>query len=128
MLDEGELTELLEVPREETEVRAREPPEDQGKNELHPEPALDIPMITKDPEVIAEREGVQREFKLRSNTKTREAEISEEVMLEIPPEWNAVPDLIMEDEEELMTTETDNKRKRDEVMRGRRKQRKEMKG
>ena len=37
-------------------------------------------------------------------------------MLEIPREWNAVPDLIMEDEEELMITETDNKPKRDEVV------------
>ena len=36
-------------------------------------------------------------------------------MLEIPLEWNAVPYLIMEDEDELMITETDNKLKRDEV-------------
>ena len=39
-LDEGELTELPEVPREETEVGAREQPEDQGRHELHPESAL----------------------------------------------------------------------------------------
>ena len=38
----------------------------------------------------------------------------EEVMLEIPPEWNAVPDLIMKDEEELMIMETDNKWRSDE--------------
>ena len=49
-LYEGELTEFQEVPREETEVGAREQPEDQGRHELHPEPALDIPMITEDPE------------------------------------------------------------------------------
>ena len=36
-------------------------------------------------------------------------------MLEVPPEWNAFPDLIMEDEECMMITETDTKRKRDEV-------------
>ena len=46
-------------------------------------------------------------------------------MLEIPPEWNVAPDLIMEDEEELMITKTDNKRKIDEVAQGRRKWRKE---
>ena len=51
--------------------------------------------------------------------------MAEEVMLEIPPEWNTVPDLIMEDKEELMITETDNKQKRDEVAHGARKQRKE---
>ena len=36
-------------------------------------------------------------------------------MLEIPPDWNAVPDLIMEDDEGTMITETDTKRKRDKV-------------
>ena len=36
-------------------------------------------------------------------------------MLEVPPEWNAVPDLIIKDEEGMMITETDTKRKRDEV-------------
>ena len=45
-------------------------------------------------------------------------------MLEIPPEWNKVPDLIMEDKKELMSTETNNMQKRDEVARGCRKRRK----
>ena len=45
--------------------------------------------------------------------------------VEIPPEWNAVPDLIMEDEEGIMIMETDTKRKRDKVAWGRRKRRKE---
>ena len=61
------MTELREIPKEETQGEIREQPEDQGRHELHPEPTLDIPMITEDSEVIAERE----EFKLRSNTKTR---------------------------------------------------------
>ena len=46
----------MEIPREDTETGTREQPEDQGRHELHPEPNLDIPMIIKDPEVIAERE------------------------------------------------------------------------
>ena len=46
-------------------------------------------------------------------------------MLEIPSEWNAVPDLIMEDDKRLMITETDNKLKRNKVARGVRKWRKE---
>ena len=43
--------------------------------------------------------------------------MAEEVMLESPLEWNAVPDLIMEDdeEEELTIRKTDNKSKRDEI-------------
>ena len=49
----------------------------------------------------------------------------EEVVLEVPPEWNLVIDLIMEDEEGLMITETDTKRKRDKVAQGPRKWQKE---
>ena len=36
-------------------------------------------------------------------------------MLEVPQEWNAVSDLVMEDEENIMIMETDIKLKRDEV-------------
>ena len=46
-------------------------------------------------------------------------------MLEVPPEWNAVPDLIIKDEEGMMITETDTKQKRDEVAQGQRKRQKE---
>ena len=52
------MTELPEVPREETEVGAREQPEEQGRHELHPEPDLEIPVIPEDPEEIAVREGI----------------------------------------------------------------------
>ena len=48
-LDERELTELPEVPREETEAGAWEQPEEQGRHELHPEPGLEIPVIPEDP-------------------------------------------------------------------------------
>ena len=74
------------------EVGARE---DQGGHEIHPEPALDIPMITEDPEVIAEREGVHKRIQAEIQHKNKEAKVEEEVMLEVPPEWNVVPDLIM---------------------------------
>ena len=80
-------------------------------------------MITEDPEVIAEREGVHKRIQTKIQHEEKEAEMVEAVMLEIPPKWNAVPDLIMEDEEELMITETDTKRKRDKVAQGCRKRR-----
>ena len=48
-----------------------------------------------------------------------------EEMLEVPPEWNAVLDLIMEDEEVMMIMKTAIKWTRDEVARGWRKPRKE---
>ena len=58
-------------------------------------------MITEDPEVIAEREGVHEIIQAEIQHKDKEVEMAEEVMLEIPLEWNVVPDLIMEDEEEV---------------------------
>ena len=82
--------ELPEVPREETEVRTREQPEDQGRPELHPEPDLGIPIIPEDPEVIAEREGVHERIQAEIQHKDKEAEVVEEGMLKVPPEWNAV--------------------------------------
>ena len=47
--------------------------------------------------------------------KDKEPEVAEEVMLEVPSEWNAVPDLTMEHEEGMMIKEKDTKQKRDEV-------------
>ena len=44
-----------------------------------------------------------------------------EEMLEVPPEWNEVPDLMMEDKIVLPKAEGSTKRKRDEVAWGRRK-------
>ena len=46
-------------------------------------------------------------------------------MLEVPPEWNKVPDLMMEDEDVLPATEGAAKRKIDEVAQGQRKRQKE---
>ena len=117
------MTELLEVPREEVEVGVREQPEDQRRPELNLEPDQDIPILPEDPEVIAEREGVHE--RIQSKIQHKDKEAAEEVMSEVPPEWNAVPDLIIEDEEVMMITETDSKRKRDEVACERRKWRKE---
>ena len=91
------------------EVGTREQPEDQKGHELHPEPTLDIPIITEDPEVIAVREGVHERIKAEIQLQDEDTEVAEELMLEIPPEWNVVPDLLMEDKKELMITETDNR-------------------
>ena len=46
-------------------------------------------------------------------------------MEEVPPEWNEVPDLILEDEDVLPEAVGSTKRKQDEVTQGRRKWRKE---
>ena len=41
-----------------------------------------------------------------------------EEMLEVPPAWNEVSDLMMEDQDSMMITEAATKRKRNEVARG----------
>ena len=87
------MTKLPEIPKEETGAETRGQPEGQGIQELYPEPTLDIPIITEDPEVITEREGVHERIQAEIQHADKEAEMAEEVMLEIPPEWNAVPDL-----------------------------------
>ena len=43
-------------------------------------------------------------------------------MLEVPPEWKKVPDLIMEEEDLLPKDTGSNKRRRDEISQGRRKE------
>ena len=42
-----------------------------------------------------------------------------EEMQEVSPEWNEVPDLMMEDEDILPKAEVSTKKKRDEVAQGR---------
>ena len=48
-----------------------------------------------------------------------------EEMLEVPPQWNEVPDLMMEEEDVLTKATGSIKRRRDEISRGWKKQRKE---
>ena len=51
--DEGELTELPEVPLREAERGYMEPLADQRNPEIPPEPALEIQIIPENPEEIA---------------------------------------------------------------------------
>ena len=69
--------------------------------------------------MIAEREGMHKKLQAKIQHKDKEVEVATEE--EIPPEWNAIPDLIMENQDDIMITEADTKHKRDEVAWGRRK-------
>ena len=89
------------------------------------EPALDIQVIPEDPEEMAAREGIHERIQGEIHHEDKERESRTEDMLEIPPEWNEVPDLIMEDVDILPEDMRPDKRRRDEISRGRRKQRKE---
>ena len=96
-LGKGELTELPKAPLGEAERRHIVPSVDQRNSEIPLEPALEIQIIPEDPEE----------------------------MLKAPPEWNEVPDLMMEAKNVLPEAAESTKRKQDEVTLGRRKRRKE---
>ena len=79
----------------------------------------------EDPEEIAVREGVLKRIQAEIHHADKEAEDMAKEMLEVPPEWNEVTDLMMEDKDVRPATEGAAKRKIDEVARGQRKWRKE---
>ena len=65
--------------------------------EMTPEPDLEIPMILEDPEEMAVREGIHEMIEVEIYHKNKESEAQAEEMLDIPPEWNEVKNLILED-------------------------------
>ena len=79
----------------------------QGGEEIHrnvsrsEEPALDIQIIQEDPEEIAVPEGIHERVQAEIHQGNKEEEAKGEEMLEVPPEWNEVPDLMMEEEDVL---------------------------
>ena len=96
----------------------KEQSEDLGGPDLYPEPNLDIPSLPEDPEVKAEREEINKRIQSKIQHEDKEAEVATEEILEVPPSWNEVPDLMMEAEDGRMIMEAATKRKRDEVARG----------
>ena len=63
--------ELAEILFKKVEVGVREQPEDQRRQELYPEPDLDIHILPKDPEAIAEREGIHERIQYQIQHKGR---------------------------------------------------------
>ena len=120
-IDEGELTELLEVSLGERERVYMETGPNPKSPEITVEPALDIQVIPEDPEEMAAREGIHKRIKAEIHHEDKEREARVEEMLEIPLEWNEVPDLIMEDGDILPEDMRPDKQRRDEISRGRRK-------
>ena len=68
---------------------------------------------------IAVREGVHKRIQAENHHEDKEGEATAEEMLEVPPEWNEVPDLMMEDEDIWPAYKGATKRKIDEVAWGR---------
>ena len=63
--------------------------------EIPLEPDLEIPVLPEDPEEIAVREGIHKRIQAEIHHEDKEAEVTAEEMLEVPQEWNEVPDLMM---------------------------------
>ena len=88
-------------------------------------PDTDIPMIFDSSEEREMREGIHKRIQAEIHHEDRERAFQAEKRLDAPPGWNNVEDLIMEDGEILEENTRLEKRRRDEVAQGWRKQRKE---
>ena len=79
------------------------------------ESAIDIQVIPEDPEEMAVREGIHKRIQVEMHHENKEIEARVEEMLEIPPKWNEVLDLMMEEGHILPEDTRPDKRKRDEI-------------
>ena len=68
---------------------------------------------------MAAREGIHERIQAEIHQGNKEVEARVEEMLEVPPEWNEVPDLMMEEEDVFPEATGSTKRRRDEISRGR---------
>ena len=96
-------------------MRSQDPFLDQRGPEIPPEPDLEIQVISEDPEDIAVKEGIHERIQAEIHHEDKEVEARAEEMLEVPPEWKEVPDLMMEDKDVRPATEAAVKQKLDEV-------------
>ena len=85
-------------------------------------PDLEIPMIFDSPEEMVMREGIQERIQAEIYHEDRERAFQAEERLDTPPGWNEIEDLIMDDGDILVENMKLEKRRRDEVAQGRRKQ------
>ena len=120
-LDNGELMELPQIPRAEAEERVGI----EAEAEADTGPYLEIPIISEKPEVIARREGIHERIQAEIHHKDKQAEVLAEEMLEAPPAWSEVPDLMIGNGKGQKDTGSSYEAEEDEVTRGRRKQRRE---
>ena len=115
-LDEGELKKLLETSLRGRERIYMEPLSGQRNPEISNEPALYIQIFPEDPkEIAATREGIHERIQAEIHQGNNEVEARVEEILAVPSEWNEVPDLRTEEEDNLPKATGSNKRRRDEI-------------
>ena len=78
-------------------------------------PDLEVPMIFYGPEEMAMREGIHKRIQVEIYHEDRERAFQAEEMLDTPPGWNEVEDLIMDDGDILVKNMRPEKRRRDEI-------------
>ena len=78
-------------------------------------PDLEIPMILVDPEEMVVREGIHEMIQAEIYHDDRERAFQTEQMLDTPPGWNEVKDLILNDGDILSENTRPEKRRRDEI-------------
>ena len=123
--DEGELTELPDIPVGDGDGVLPVTSMDPVNPEVIATPDLDIPMIFDSPEEREMRKGIHERIQAEIYHEERERAFQAEERLDAPPGWNDVEDLIMNDREILAENMKPEKRRSNEVARGRRKRRKE---
>ena len=98
-----------------------EPLSGQRNPEISTEQALNIQIIPEDPEEITARVRIHERIQAEIHRGSKEVEARAQEMLEVLPEWNEVPDLMMEEEDILPLAIESDKQCRDEISQGRRK-------
>ena len=83
--------------------------------EITAEPDLEVPMILDDPEEMAVREGIHERIQAEIYQEDKKREVKAEEMLDKPPEWNEVEDLILKDGVTFYKDRRPEKRMRDEI-------------
>ena len=78
-------------------------------------PDADIPMILDSPEEMEIREGIHERIQVEIHQEAMEKAFQAEERLNVPPGWNEVEDLIMEDGEILDENTRPEKRRREEI-------------
>ena len=80
--------------------------------EQEPEPEPEVQVMQED---MVERERIHKRIQVEIQNENQETRVRAEEMLEIPPEWNEVPDLIMEEGDILPENMRPEKWKREEI-------------
>ena len=121
-VEDGEFTVLPEVPWKEPERAYLET----GYKAHVPEPPIEQEVgmdLVDTPEDVAEREGIHERIQSEMLNEEKEKVVQAEEMLEPPPVWNEVPDLILDDGDILPEDLRPEKRKTEEISRAQRKRR-----